>query len=50
MEKGSLSAKLVDLHALIDSLKTENCMLVDKVKSLKDELVFSKSQLPTSSS
>jgi hypothetical protein len=32
-------AKLPDLNALLDSLKSKNYMLVSKVKSLEDELV-----------
>lgn len=35
-------AKLPDLNALLDSLKSKNYMLVSKVKSLEDELVWVK--------
>lgn len=43
-------AKLPDLNALLDSLKSKNYMLMSKVKSLEDELVCAKPQFATSSS
>lgn len=38
-EKKYVLSKMSDLHALIDSLKYDNAMLVNKVKTLEDELL-----------
>lgn len=37
-EKESLNAKLFDLNALIDFLRSQNCMLIDKVWLLRMSL------------
>lgn len=44
-ENEPLVAKLSDSHALIDSVKYENCVLNEKVKWLENELQMSKNQL-----
>jgi hypothetical protein len=49
-ENESLIVKLFDSHVLIDSFKSENCVLVEKAKSLENELGMSKSQLEKFSS
>lgn len=43
VENESLCAKLHDLNVVNDSLRYENSVLVDKVKSLEDDLVVCKS-------
>lgn len=48
--KESLCVKLYDLNVVNNSLKNENSMPVNKVKSLEDNLVVCKFDLSNSSS
>lgn len=49
LENESFNAKLYDLHALLYSLETKYCMLMDKVKSLEGELLVADSYFSASS-
>jgi cell division protein FtsB len=49
-EKEFVIAKMSELHAEIDSLKSKNIMLIDKIDTLETEFELSKSQLQNYSS